>query len=215
MKSGSTIFRDSFITLVALLIAAIGIALSIKADIGISAYDGFNVLIADLLHLKVGTMMIWANSSLIIVQALLLRKKFHWSRFLQLIPILTTGYIVNFILYTWLGNVTIPTYWLQIVVFIIGQIICAYSIGWLLALAITSFSLEPTLLEVASLTGIKFHILRQALDIALIILNLFICFILNQPTVVREGTLIGMIIFTPILNFSLHHAKHLLKKDAL
>ena len=207
------VYRNLLVTILALLGSGLGIAFSIKADIGVSAYDGFNTVLGSIFSIQVGTMMIICNTICVLIQLVILKREFSPRRLLQFIPVFSLGYIVNFVIYTWLSDVELTNYFMKLGLFIAGQVLCAFSIGILLAINYVSFSLEPAVMEVANVFGWNFAKSRQRLDLILIALNVLLAFIFQKDMVVREGTILGMLIYTPVMNIAFEWMKKKLLQE--
>lgn len=54
-------------------------------------------------------------------------------------------------------------------------------------------------MAVSGVTGKKFHVLRQGVDVVSILLVIIIVIITDVPLAVREGTIIGMFLFGPMM----------------
>lgn len=191
-----------------------GIALSIQADIGIGAYDAFSKMLAEIFHTKIGTMMIINNSIALFIQWIILRKKFEIRRLLQFGMAFSLGYIINFFLYIVLQQVVMQNYIVRLLFFIIGQATVAISVGVLLAINYVSFPLEPAIMVLSERFGWNFAKARQLFDVLLIVIVPIGSWLFSVNIPLREGTVIGMIIFTPIMNFSFKYVKSFLLKES-
>ncbi|WP_405280816.1 hypothetical protein, partial [Methanobrevibacter sp.] len=74
------------------------------------------------------------------------------------------------------------------------------------------FSLEGFCLALEKVLPLGFAQIRQAVDVICIILCIIISFILPIPLSIREGTVIGMIIFAPLMGYFMKIEKQLFLK---
>ncbi|MFV0395607.1 MAG: hypothetical protein ACK5LC_14675 [Coprobacillaceae bacterium] len=109
------------------------------------------------------------------------------------------GTIVNIVLYDILGNITIDSYAMQIVILILGQAIMAFAVGCVMVINMVTFPVEGACMAISEKFNKKFHIVRQLVDVIAVLITLVLVFILNEPLVVREGTIIGVLMFGPLM----------------
>ena len=81
-----------------------------------------------------------------------------------------------------------------------------------MALDFISFPLEGACMVISKKLNKKFGMIRQLVDILSIILALALAFIFNQSITVREGTVIGMLIYGPMLDLFMKIIMPRLKK---
>ncbi|MCQ9209929.1 YczE/YyaS/YitT family protein [Granulicatella seriolae] len=193
--------RNVLLVVLGLVGVGAGVALSVKADIGMSSYDAFATTLANIVSIKVGTMTIIVNTVCVLIQLLFLRKNFEVRRLLQLVAAFVLGYIINFFLYNILGSFIPDNYIVRLIMFLSGQVLVAVSIALMLAINYVSMPLEPTVMVIADYLKKDFAKLRQALDGILIVIILVLTYIFKTDLTIREGTIIGFIIFAPIMNF--------------
>lgn len=63
-----------------------------------------------------------------------------------------------------------------------------------------SFPLESCCMVIAKKTNKKFGVIRQAVDVISIVIAIGVALIFNSSITVRVGTVIGMIVFGPMLD---------------
>ena len=152
------------------------------------------------------------NISCVLIQLILLKKEFNIKHVLQILVAMLLGIVVNFVLYEVLSNFDINNYYIKIVLLFVAYIICAISVSVIGAINFVILPLEGCCIVISKRINKKFGTLRQLVDIISIIIALFISFIFNQSLPVREGTIIGMIIFGPMLDFFINLMMPTLKK---
>lgn len=92
-----------------IIITASGDALAFKGSIGVNVWEAVCQTLNYMSAIKVGTLMIVLNVSMIIIEAILM-KKFKPIMILQFIVSLLIGSVVNLIVYIFLGNLTLTSY---------------------------------------------------------------------------------------------------------
>ncbi|MFR2445391.1 MAG: hypothetical protein ACLS7Y_01570 [Thomasclavelia spiroformis] len=118
-------------------------------------------------------------------------------------------------LYEVYSNFTINTYWMNVGLLILGYIVSAFAVGMVMVLDIVTFALEGACMAVSGVTGKKFHVLRQGVDVVSILLVIIIVIITDVPLAVREGTIIGMFLFGPMMGIFMKLQKPVFKKFGL
>lgn len=208
MKTGKRLIALLFfVTMV-----AVGCALTLKAAIGVGAWDAIAQTGSELLVMPVGTVGIIFNFICIFVQIGILKKKFKPIQLLQFPVSAFFGIIINFVLYDVFGSFIIDGYVMQVGILILGYVVCAFFVGAVMVLDMVTFALEGACMAVTKITTKKFHVLRQLVDVICIIIVLIVAFSFNLPLALREGTIIGMLIFGPLMGIFMKLQKPILKK---
>lgn len=190
-------------------------ALTLKAAIGVGAWDALSQTTSELTAIEVGTCGIMFNTACVFVQILVLKKKFKKIQLLQIPLSILLGFVVNFVLYDLLSAVVIDTYWMNVILLLLGTLICSFAVAAIMVLDIVTFALEGACMAVSKVTGKKFHVLRQGVDVVAIIICLILSFSLELPLAVREGTIISTLLFGPLLGIFMKVLKPIFKKYKL
>jgi uncharacterized membrane protein YczE len=200
------------IVAISVIILGIGISLALKVAIGVGAWDALSQSISGVTNIKVGTIAMTLNISCVLIQLILLKKEFKIKQVLQILVAILLGIVVNFVLYEVFSNFTINNYFIKIIILLVAYVICAISVSVIMAVDFVTLPLESCCMVISTRTTKKFGALRQFVDIISIIIAVGISFIFNQSLAVREGTIIGMIIFGPMLDFFMKIIMPTLKK---
>jgi len=185
---------------IAMIITAIGASLGIKIAIGVGAWDALSQSISMVLGVKVGTFSMILNISCVLVQVFLLKDRFKFNHLAQIGVSILLGTVVNFMLYKVLSEIMIDNYFISISLFILSVVMCALGIAMITAINLISFPLESCCMVLAKKINKNFGSIRQGVDIIAIIISLIITFIFKNSMTVREGTIIAMLIFGPMLD---------------
>lgn len=192
--------RITFLTAFIIMVG-FGAAVSLKAAIGVGAWDALAQSFSFLTGLKVGTVGMIFNSSCVLGQILILRRNFKWSQLLQVAVSLLLGTVVNFFLYGVLDNFTIASYWLNLLLLVVALVIIAFAVGSVMLLDVVTLALEGLCMAISRVTGKGFAKIRQWADILFILVILALTFGFSLPPTLREGTVISMLIFSPMMGF--------------
>lgn len=198
--------------IVFIFVVALGASLALKASIGVGAWDAVSQAVSTISPIKVGTFAMILNTSTVLAQWILLGKHFHPQRLLQVGVAVLLGVFVNLIFYTMLGNLSLNSYALKMVVFLVGILTIAVGVAIILAIDFVTFPLEALCLVISDKTGWNFGKIRQGFDFGSIVVVLILTFVFKIPLFVREGTVIGMLIFGPTIDFVMRKVKPSLQK---
>lgn len=185
---------------IAMIITAIGASLGIKIAIGVGAWDALSQSISMVLGVKVGTFSMILNISCVLVQVFLLKDRFRFNHLAQIGVSILLGTVVNFMIYKVLSEIMIDNYFISMSLFILSVVMCALGIAMITAINLISFPLESCCMVLSKKINKNFGSIRQGVDIIAIIISLIITFIFKNSMTVREGTIIAMLIFGPMLD---------------
>ncbi len=207
--------------IISILITGLGIAMTIKTNIGVAPYDAFNLTASWLIEkyshgriaLQFGTMTMITNTICILIQVAYLGKKFELKRLLQLLFAYGLGYVINFGVTVLFVNLPVDVYLYRVIFNAIGVVIMGIGIGLLLAINYGSFPLEPTVMVLCERYGWKFPRARQMLDVMIIVTIPFVCWFTGLENTIREGTVISMVLFTPVMKYTLFKVLPILENE--
>lgn len=191
-------FKRYLFLVLLILINATAVAMMIKAAVGVSAYDAFNLSISQITNIKVGTIMIIVNSILVLLQILMLKKDFTIRHLLQIAVSIVFGSVINIVL-DLTSDIEFTNYVLKFAIFLTSILIQSVAVGSMMLLDLVTLPLEGFLKTVSRFVKPSFVQLRQLADVFSILFSLAVTFLLKYPLNVREGTVIGMLIFSPIM----------------
>ncbi|GAB3710715.1 YczE/YyaS/YitT family protein [Corynebacterium nasicanis] len=188
--------RRLFLLFVGLVIMALGIALSVRSDLGTTTISSPPYVLSIISPLSLGMASILVNSSLVLLQFLILRRRFHPLQLLQ-IPVLLLFGVLNDIALWATSWVTYTAYWQQWALVLLGIVVLAVGIIFQIAGKSIMLAGEATVLtiatELARVFGERrlfvFGYVKIAFDIILVLsaVALGLAFA-GQVVGVREGT---------------------------
>lgn len=208
-------FMKKYLSLVMIVMCTgFACALSLKAAIGVGAWDAFAQALSSIINIKVGTMGMILNCSCVVGQLLILKKKFRPIQFLQVLVSIILGSVVNFMLYDILVF-EINAYYIRLILILLAYVLCALFVGAIMVLDLVTFPLEGLCMALETILPFKFSQIRQAVDVICIVIGIVLSLLFNVPLAVREGTIIGMIIFAPLMGKFMEIEKPLFQKWGL
>lgn len=205
-----------FIALViCVLLTGVGASLMIKADIGVGAWDALAMSIGSLTGIEVGTVGMMMNITCIILQILILKKSFKIKNLLQIPLSILIGIVVNYILYRLFSEIEIDNYFINLAMMLFGLIIVCFSISAIMLIDLITFPLEGLSMSIVLKSKYTFGIVRQFFDVFCVSASLGMTFLLHTPLTVREGTIISMLLFGPVVTIIMKWMKPLFRRMEL
>jgi len=194
------VISKCIIAILCVIIVGIGASLALKAAVGVGAWDALSQSISSGVYIKVGTISMVLNISCVLIQLVLLKKEFKVLHAAQILVAVLLGVVVNFMLYDIFSKFIISNYFINITLLLLGLVLCAVGVSVIMALDFISFPLEGACMVISKKLNKKFGMIRQFVDILSIVFALGFAFIFQQSITVREGTIIGMLIYGPMLD---------------
>lgn len=207
-------FKRYLVTIIGFIIVGIAAAFTIKANIGIGAYDAVAKSISDITDIQVGTMTIVINTSCVVGQIIVLKKDFKLINLLQVPLSVLLGVVINFVYYNLL-TFTFDSYILGIVMYTLASLVCAFGVSVVMAVNEVTLALEGFCLALSGLVHIDFAKLRQYADFLSIIIVIVLTLIFKIPFNIGLGTIIGAIIFGPAIGIYMKILVPLFKKAGI
>lgn len=170
-----------------------GATMGILASLGETTSTAACSAISGVTGMKVGTAMIVLYSSFLILQILLLRKKFRLSSFIQLLPVFCQGVILNYFKYQFppFQNLVLTTYYQRFIIFFIGMVFISMGFTSVKCSRFANYPPEAFCTLVSEKVGIRFGTCKIYLDMFYVILTLGLSAAGGLGFgLVREGTLI-------------------------
>lgn len=182
------------ISILALVVLAFGVSMMVKPEVGLGPWDALTATISELTGLMFGTASIISNIVMILLQLLILRRRFKLSYWTQVPIIFGFGYIINFFLYQVL-KFNLTKYWLRMLLFALGNIVVAFAISVLVTIDIVAMPLEMFSSAVSKVFKFKFSNVRLGIDIASVIICLLSTLLLSTSLQIREGMIVSILVF--------------------
>ena len=200
------LFRRSVVYVLGYFIMALGVAISINADLGITPVTSLPFVISLILGRSPGVVIAVTFCFLIMLQIVLLRKRFKWINLTQIIPAMLFGYFVDLSILI-IGDFLIPTYAGRLAMLAISTLLVALSIIMVidanfanlpamnLALAVTKIAPEHKYFG-------QFHIVKMMTDSTIVTIAITLSLIfLGGLTGIREGTVLTAIFVGKIIPY--------------
>jgi len=199
---------------IAIIGTSVGSALGIKAAVGVTAWDALATTISNILNVKIGTVGMLLNIICFLLQIILLKRNFKKAQYLQLIVTFLIGTVVNYTLYDLL-SFELPAYGLRLSMLVLSFIVMAFFTGIVMSINLITFPLEGLVMAIAIKFNGNFAHLRQIADGIFVVICIALPMIGSSDFAIREGTVIGMFCFGPLLGWFMKLQKPILVKQRL
>lgn len=170
-----------------------GAAMGIIAGLGQTTSTGTCSAISGALDIKVGTAMVLLYGFFLVLQILMLRSKFKITGFLQLVPVVIQGWILNYFKYDFppFQALAPQTYPERFLIFAIGMVLISFGFTCVKCSRFVNYPPETFCSLMAERTGIRFGTSKIVLDFVYVGTSLLLCLLFSLDFgIVREGTVI-------------------------
>ena len=197
-KTHIYIIRRYLLLLAGLAIMAFGVAFSIKASLGTSPISSVPYVVSLFAPLTVGTATIIMHCVFILLQIMILRKKYHPIQLMQLPVAFFFGYLTDFGVWAVQG-ITCDHYLQQWMVCLIGIFLVAVGVSLEVKAGVVVLAGEGVVLAICKVLPVKFGYMKVGFDVTLVAIACVLSFAFTgRLQGVREGTvaaalLVGLI----------------------
>ena len=179
---------------VGLFLMAMGVALSVLSDLGVSPMSSAPYVLSEIIpSISMGTFSTGLYCSYIVIQAILLGKKFHPVRLLQIVGSFVFGWFVDF--NNWLVALFLPepdNYLVRLVWLAIGMAFVGFGIFMYIAPGIPTLPGEALVQVISEKYHIPLHRVKVGFDVAMTAIAIALSLVyFHGLHGVREGTVIA------------------------
>jgi len=186
-------FRRVALCLLGNFVLAFGVAVAVKADMGITPVNSIAFVLSKILSVDHGLMTGVIYAGYVLIQLLLLRREFRINNLLQAGATLMFGWFV-FLCNHALAFPVPEFYPVRLLCLLSGVSIIGLGIMLYLRANILPQPAEGLILAIQKKTGWKLHNIKVVFDSSVVIIAAVISFISIRKIIgIREGTLISMI----------------------
>jgi len=188
--SGGNILKRVLIYIIGLFLIAFGAVISINSNLGITPVTSLPYIISLITGTAMSIWIIVISGAFILLQAVILGKKFKLVNLAQFVFSFIFGYFVDFSKWI-LDEFTLPTYFGRLLMLAIS--IAAIALGVLFYIEAKLVSMPPDGLGMAitEKTGAPFHNIKVMVDSVTVGITIVLSLLfLHKLVGVREGTVI-------------------------
>lgn len=185
------LLKRTVILLIGFALMSLGIAFSIKASLGTSPISSVPYVTSSISGLSVGATTIIINIIFIIMQILILRKKYNWFQLLQIPALLIFGIMIDFSQFL-IKDITCSNYFQQWVICFLGIFLVGLGVSIEVMAKLVTTPGEGVVLAICQVFPVKFGNIKIVFDVALVLISIVTVLIyLGNLEGVREGTLVA------------------------
>ena len=199
-RRSSNIVVRCIIYFFGLLIMTLGVAVSVKSDLGVSPVSSIPYTMTCVWGIEMGKATIFFHAALVLVQVILLRRKFQLKNLLQIPVGVLFGYMTTFSnhLMTFLpdpGNI-----YIRLGMVVISTVFVAIGLFFYVPADIIPLAGEGVMLAISKVADKAFSTVKIAFDITMVLISLITCLILiHSLGSVGIGTVIAAVMVGMVL----------------
>ncbi len=186
------ISKRLFMYFLGLFVMTIGVSISVKSNLGVSPVSSIPYTVTCVWGIEMGKATILFHCVLVILQILILRRRFKIKNLLQIPVGIVFGYFTTFCNWCVSFLPSPENIAIRIVMVLISTVIVAIGITLYLPADIMPLAGEGTMQAVSDVTGIIFSKVKIGFDVSMVIISLVTCLIaLRSMGSVGLGTIIA------------------------
>ena len=177
---------------VGLFIMTIGIALSVKSNLGVSPVSSIPYTMTCVWGIEMGKATIIFHAVLVVIQILILRRNFKWINLLQVVVGIVFGYFTTFCNYLATFIPASDNIVLRLVLMLISTVFIAAGIFFYLPADLIPLAGEGVMQAVSEVTHIEFSKVKIGFDCSMVLISVVTCLIcIHSLGSVGIGTVIA------------------------
>lgn len=181
-------FKRYLFLCIALFILSLGVAFSIKADLGTSPISSVPYVVSLITPITVGMVTIIMHCVFILLQIIILRKNYQLIQLMQLPVAILFGFMTDFSLWL-IGGITYSSYLTQWILCIVGIVLVAVGVSMEVTANAVTLAGEGLILAICRVLPIKFGNMKVCFDVTLVVIAVLTGFFAKGELLgVREGT---------------------------
>lgn len=195
------IFKQTLVFIFGLFIMAVGVVLSVKADLGVSPISCVPYIYSLSFPLTLGRTTIILNILLIFLQMLLLGKKYRMFQLVQFPVVFAFGFFIDLIMKY--SNWIIPgNYFEQALLCLLSCVVLGFGVFFEVKAALTYLPGEGLAMALTQTFGVEFGKTKIGTDSFLVVIGIVSSvFFLGTLEGIREGTVVAAVLVGYIVRF--------------
>lgn len=200
-KKGKKLAERYLLLCAGLVIMAFGVAFSIKAGLGTSPISSVPYVVSLFAPLTVGTATICMHCVFILLQILILRKKYQLVQLLQLPVAVLFGYMTDFAVWA-LQGIGPQNYFQQWIFCVIGILLVGIGVSFEVTAGVVTLAGEGLVLAICQAAPVKFGNMKVLFDVSLVGIACILSFVfVGGLHGVREGTVAAAVCVGQVAKF--------------
>lgn len=187
---------------IGLFIMTIGIAVSVKSNLGVSPVSSIPYTMTCVWGIEMGKATILFHIVLVLLQMIILRKNFQLVSLLQIAVGIIFGYFTTFCNYCVSYLPTPENLAVRIIMMLISTVIIAFGIFLYLPANLMPLAGEGVMQAISDTTNIEFSKVKIAFDVSMVVISAMVCLIMIHGLgsvgigTVIAALLVGMVLGT-------------------
>ena len=174
----------------ALFLMAIGVALSVNSNLGVSPVNSLPYVISQIIRVQMGTCVTVLFCFYILLQVVILRREFQPVNLLQIAFSTIFGYFVDFAKML-MGDFALPTYAGKLVMLAASIFLIALGVMLYIDVELVPMPMEGLSSCIAGKLGKSFPTMKTVVDCVVVLTGVVLSFLfLGKLDGIREGTII-------------------------
>ncbi|BFU77665.1 hypothetical protein ALC152_08800 [Arcobacter sp. 15-2] len=196
-----TYFKRIIALTVGLFIMSVGVALSIKADIGVSPISCVPYIYSLRFPLSIGELMILINVLFMLMQMAILRRNYNLIQLVQLPAIIFFGYCIDTAMVL-VVNIEPTSYIVQFILCLVSCVVLAFGIFLVVKSKLTYLPVEGLVVVIAQTFKKEFGKVKISMDSMMVITGIVSSFFfLGELVGIREGSIIAALSIGVLIKF--------------
>lgn len=180
--------------LIGLFIMSIGVAFSIKADLGTSPISSVPYVLSLIVPISVGQLTIVMHCVFVLLQILILRRNYQLIQLMQLPAAVVFGFMIDFSVYL-VRDLRYSSYYVQWIFCMIGILLVAVGVSMEVTANVVTLAGEGLVLGVCKVLPVKFSNMKMCFDCILVSIAALISLLMKGKLLgIREGTIAAAIL---------------------
>lgn len=185
-----------------LFIMALGVSISVKSNLGVSPVSSIPYTMTCVWGIEMGKATILFHGALVVLQVILLRRKFQVKNLLQVIIGIVFGYYTTFCNWCMTFLPTPENMGIRLAMMLFSAFIIALGLFFYVPADIMPLAGEGAMQTISQLTGIPFAKVKVAFDVSMVTISLIVCLAaLHELGSVGAGTVIAAVLVGTILGY--------------
>jgi uncharacterized membrane protein YczE len=182
-------FKRYLFLCIALFVMSLGVAFSIKANLGTTPISSVPYVVSLISPITVGVATIIMHCVFILLQIIILRNKYKLIQLMQLPVALVFGFMTDFSVWL-ISGITYVSYLMQWLLCIVGIVLVAVGVSMEVTANVVTLAGEGLVLAICKVLPIKFGNMKVCFDVILVVIAIVMGFIAKGELLgVREGTI--------------------------
>lgn len=195
------ILNQSIVFIFGLFIIAVGVVLSVKADLGVSPISCVPYIYSLALPLTIGQATIILNVLLIFIQMLLLRKKYRMFQLVQFPMVFLFGFFIDLVM-KYSAWMTPGNYFEQAFLCLLSCVVIGIGVFFEVKSALTYLPAEGLVMALTQTFGVEFGKTKIGTDSSLVVIGIVSALLfLDALEGIREGTVVAAVLIGNIVRF--------------